>query len=346
MNQILNADHINAISTMNEFIKVKKIKKYNQSRFIEIYLDTDVQMRSDLSLPLKLLKDSQQNQLFILADAIEQYQQVLCTKQYEDNLLSSEQQTQEIVIKKEHDFSELMCDEFHGWNFEKSTEKAEKAIYEINQSMKDSEHFYCFVLFKGQKYDQIKQRISYSTQILRDFLCLNDQQISFTTLRKPIISIYKYKDQYIDYIYNRINQQIRLLKQDKSDLDCFRQGLKFLRQETVDYISVDNFSVKVDQVQYLYVLSNYKNKMDDTLLLIKWLPIADRSASGVLQGIRNLKKYLNEEEQQKQENKCLNPLLNGSIYDDQTYQTQSQIFREKYYSIVDNFVYHDIQEYL
>ncbi|EAR98098.2 hypothetical protein TTHERM_00753440 (macronuclear) [Tetrahymena thermophila SB210] len=341
INQILNGDHINAISTMNEFIKVKKVNLCNQSKFLEIYLDGDVYMRNDLSLPLKLLKDSHQKELFHLADVMEQYQQILYKKQFEDNKQSSEQQTQEIIIKMENNLNEPECDEFHGWNFEKSTEKAEKVMNDINQSLNNQEHFYAFILFKGEKNDQIKQRICYSTYVLRDFVCLNDEQISYIALRKPIVSIYKYKHQYVDYLFNRINCQIRLLKQGKSDLDCFRKGLTFLGQETVDYISIDNLSVKVNQVQYLYVLSNYKYKMDDTLLLIKWLPIANQSASQVLQGMRDLKKYLNE-----QQNQQLNPLLNGSIYNDQKYLKQSQLFREKYYSIIDNYMYHDFQEFL
>ncbi|EAR98097.2 hypothetical protein TTHERM_00753430 (macronuclear) [Tetrahymena thermophila SB210] len=158
IDQILYVDHIHALSTMNEFIKVKKVNLCNQSKFIEVYLDGDTSVRNDLSLPLKLLKDSHQKELFHLADVIEQYQQILWEKQYKYNKKSSKQQTQEIMFKIQNNLSEPECDEFHGWNFEKSTEKAEKVIKDFNES-NDQEHFYAFILFKGEKYDQIKQRI-------------------------------------------------------------------------------------------------------------------------------------------------------------------------------------------
>ncbi|EAR98095.1 hypothetical protein TTHERM_00753410 (macronuclear) [Tetrahymena thermophila SB210] len=339
--QLLDRDHLNAISSWNDFIKVKEVRKFNQSQLIEVYLDSDIEMRSDISLPLRLLKSSQQKELLHLANLIEEYQSILIEKQKQDTDLIFRQQIQKLICSQEP-ISQLDCDEFHGWNFRKSVEKAEKVINQIKQQAKDSDDHFYYVLFKGNKYDQTKCRLGYTIQNLRDFLCLNSDQIDYISLRKPIIFNYKYYHQYTEYLFNRINNSIRLLKQDKSDLDYFRSGLNFLREETLDIFSVDNLSVRIKQVQYLYVLSNYKSQMDDILWVSKWLPVNGQQPSQVLQAQRNLKKDLNEE----QEKTKSNPLFDGSIYTDVIYEAQSEIFREKFYSIIDNNLYHDILESL
>ncbi|EAR98096.2 hypothetical protein TTHERM_00753420 (macronuclear) [Tetrahymena thermophila SB210] len=342
LNQLLHKDSIQLISSWNAFLKVKQIKKSLQSKFIEVYLDTDVQTRSDIPLIIKLLKDSQSKELFDLANMIEEYQNVVQSKQLLQNL-KIEQKMEQIIIKQEEDQSEEVCDEYHGWNFEKSAEKAEKIINDLINSMKDSDDHYTYLLLKGNKYDQIKSRLGYSTQILRNFLCLNDEQIEQLCLRKPIIINIKYKHQYTEYLFNRINNLVRALKQESSDLDYFRQSCNELNQLTFDLYSIDNLVVKVQYKQYLYVLSNYKNQMDDILYIGKCMPIRNQSASQILQGMRNLRKNLSEICQQ---NSYMNYLSYQLILNDQNYIKQSLNFVDKFYTIINNDIFSDILQNL
>ncbi|KAL4484709.1 hypothetical protein ABPG74_019886 [Tetrahymena malaccensis] len=341
INQLLNGDHIQLFSSWNDFIKVKEVKKTKQPHLIEVILDTDVQTRSNLKIPVKLLKNSQQMELFELANMIEEYQKIVKSKQL--NQKNNNEKMQEINVKIEEDLNELDCDEYHGWTFEQSTRKAEKVINELNNSMKDSDDYYTYILFKGNQYDQTKCRIGYSSQILKDFLCLNDEQIESLSLRKPIIFNLKYKHQYTSYLLNRIHNLIRLLKQDKSDLDYYRKGLNFQNEVTFDLYSIDNLIVNVKFKHYLYVLSNYKNKMDDVLWVGKCMPVRDQSASQVLKGMRNLKAHFN---QQQQKDEKINLQKNQSVFFDEGYDKQSQIFINKFYSQIDLDIFHDVLETL
>ncbi|EAR98094.2 hypothetical protein TTHERM_00753400 (macronuclear) [Tetrahymena thermophila SB210] len=341
INQLLNKDHITLFSSWNDFIKVKEVKKIKQPHLIEVILDTDVQIRSNLKIPVKILKNSQQIDLLELANLIEEYQKIVKAKQFIEK--KNCQNIQEIKIKIEEDLNELDCDEQHGWSFEQSTIKAERVINELNNSMKDSDDYYSYILFKGNKYDQTKCRIGYSTHILKDFLCLNDEQIESLSLRKPIIFNLKYNYQYTSYLLNRIHNLNRLLKQEKSDLDNYRKGLNFLNEVTFNLYSIDNFVVEVKFKHYLYVLSNYKNKMDDVLWVGKCMPVRDQSASQVLKGMRNLKQCFSQEQKQQT---MLNPQVNKNIFCDSNYEKQSKILINKFYPQFNNDILFDIQEYL
>ncbi|KAL4484698.1 hypothetical protein ABPG74_019875 [Tetrahymena malaccensis] len=343
VDQLLDKDNIKMISSWNQFIKVKQIKKQSNSQFVQMYLDTDVQMRSNLQATIEYLQKSQQKELYDLANLICEYQQVMKIKQHQENKSNSEQQTQQIIIKQEYqdEYSFNDCDELHGWNFQKSLEKAEKVLNELKDSFEKSDDFYSYILFKGNKYDQSRYMIGHSLQILRDFLCLNDEQIDYITLRNPLIFNLKYQQQYTEYLFNRVKNLIRLQKQEKGDLDYFRQGLNLVKEQTLDYYSIDNLSVQVQVNHYLYVLSNYKNQIDDVLQVIKWQPVRNQSASQVLRGLRNLKKQLNQKQEQDSQ---MNPFSNGQIYSDLNYQKNAEIFREKFYAIIDNDMYHEILE--
>ncbi|KAL4484708.1 hypothetical protein ABPG74_019885 [Tetrahymena malaccensis] len=342
INQLLYRDSISLISSWNDFLKVKKIRKSQQARFIEVFLDTDVQMRSDLPLPLKILKNSQQKELFDLANLIEEYQNEVDSKQFCQNI-NLNLKMEESSVKQEESESEVVCDEYHGWNFEKSTEKADKIISELNNQMKDCDDYYSYILFKGNKYDQNKCRIGYSTHILKDFFCLNDEQIEQLCLRKPIIFNFKYKHQYTEYIFHRINTLLKFIKYESSNFDYFRQSINELDELSFDLYSIDNLVVKVKLKTHIHVLSNYKNQMDDILYVCKFMPIHNLSASQVLKGMRNLRNSLNEN---LQKNVQINWFNNQQIFSDENYQKQSQMFVDKFYSIINNPIFQDILENL
>ncbi|KAL4484712.1 hypothetical protein ABPG74_019889 [Tetrahymena malaccensis] len=339
IDQLLNQDYVALNSSWNEFIQVNQVKLCNTQQIVDVYIDTDVQVRTDLSIPIYLLKRSQRQDLYNLANLIEEFQNTLNEKCQNNCDLYSSYQNQQMIDQSET-ISEQSCDEYHGWNFQKSVEKAEKVIEDLIESMKNSDNNYSFILFKGNKYDQSIYRVGNSKQFLKDFICLNDDQISYLGWRKPTLFFLKYQHQLISYLCGRIKNQIRFLKQENSDLDYYREGLKFLNESTINIQSIDNFSVEVKQHQYLYILSNYKNQVDDVLWVSKIQPIRNQSASQVLWGMRNLKKYLNNE----QINSKLNAFQNGQIYTDILYEAQSELFRDKYYSILDNNLYHQVTE--
>ncbi|KAL4484503.1 hypothetical protein ABPG74_019680 [Tetrahymena malaccensis] len=346
--QLLDREHFNIIVSQNNFVKVNQAIRSNQSNFMEIFFNTDVQRCSDFTFPVKLLRESQQKDLFELANLIDEYQQILLQKMNEEEcyksfeLLETDESSEDSreSTNNTQPLNELYCDEYHGWNFEQSQMKAQIAIRELKESMKDSDNYYTYVLFQGSKYDQTKHTMGYSLQLLRDFLGLNDNQIDYLCLRKPIIINYKYQHQYIQYLFNRFQRLKMLFKQNKSDLDYFRSGLKFLCEHPTDLISFDNYCVQTKAQQFLYVLSNYKYKQDDLLWVCKVQPIGDKSASEVLKGLRNLKMFLKTGE----ENTTKNPLFDGQIYSDLVYEAQSEILKDKYYSIVDSHIFQDILE--
>ncbi|KAL4484713.1 hypothetical protein ABPG74_019890 [Tetrahymena malaccensis] len=340
IDQLLNQEYVGLNSQQNEFIQVKQVKMCNKQQLIDVYFDTDVQIRTDLSYPIYLLRNSQRQDLLHLASVLEEFQKALDDKQKSNCYIHSQQQIQKTISYSET-LSQQNCDEYHGWNFQKSLEKAEKVINDFIESMKNTDNHYSYIIFKGNKYDQSIYRVGNSKQILKDFFCLNDDQISYISWRKPTLFPLKYPHQHNSYILSRVKNQIKFLKKENNDLDQYREGLKFLSENTIHFQSIDNFSVEVQQHQYLYVLSNYKNQVDDVLWISQKQSIRNQSASQVLQGIRSLKKHLNNEEN----NSKMNSLSNGQLYSDIIYEAQSELFRDRYYSIIENNLYHQISEH-
>ncbi|KAL4466300.1 hypothetical protein ABPG72_022096 [Tetrahymena utriculariae] len=348
IDQLLNRDHFNIIVSQNDFVQVNKISRQNNSNFMEILFNTDIQRCSDLSIPVNLLRNSQQQDLLNLANLIDEYQQILQQKMKEDEYVKSMEllETEESSeysresTNSTQPLNALQCDEFHGWNFEQSYMKAQNAIRELKDSMKNSDNYYTYVLFQGSKYDQMKHTMGYSLQLLRDFLGLNDNQIDYLCLRKPIIINFKYQHQYIEYLFHRFQRLKMLFSQNKSGLNHFRNGLQFLCEHQTDLISFDNYCVQTRAQQYLYVLSNYKYQQDDLLWVCKVQPIGQQSASEVLKGLRNLKLFLKTE----QENTKQNPFFDGQIYSGLIYEAQSEILKDKFYSIVDSHIFQNILE--
>ncbi|KAL4484705.1 hypothetical protein ABPG74_019882 [Tetrahymena malaccensis] len=164
--------------------------------------------------------------------------------------------------------------------------------------------------------------------------------MSYLQFRMPAVYFAKYQTQQNQYLLYRIKNQIKFLKNDKSQLDQYRQGPKLVNEFTFDNQSVDNLCVRVQAKHYLYVLSNYKNQVDDALWIFQLQPIRDQTIAQVLIGMRNLKKYLSK----KEEKSKLNPFYNGQLYSDIIYEAQSELFRDKFYSIIGNDVYHQISE--
>ncbi|EAR98092.2 hypothetical protein TTHERM_00753380 (macronuclear) [Tetrahymena thermophila SB210] len=337
IDSFLNQDYLFTNFSVNEFITAKYVKMYREQQVIDIQMDTDIQVRNDMSLPLELLKRSQRQDLFYLANVIEEFQKTLNEKKKLNLDLQSEEPIQQTTCQLEP-LSEQICDEFNGWDFEKSVEKAEKVINNIKEQMKNSDIHYSYVLSKGNKFDQSIYRVGNSMQILKDFMCLNNDQIAYIANRKPTLFYFKHQHQLISYLINRIKTQIMFLKNDKKYLDQYRNEPKLLSENTINISSVDNLVVEVQIQTYLYILSNYQNQVDDILWLTIQKPIRDQSPSEVLKGLRNLKKYLNEQQQ----NTKLNPFYNGQLYTDVLYDAQSEIFRDKFYSIIDNNLYHQV----
>ncbi|KAL4484506.1 hypothetical protein ABPG74_019683 [Tetrahymena malaccensis] len=341
VDQLLNRDYFNICVSINQFIKVTSIVRTKELDVMDIFFDTNMQRQGDLSAPIRMLRDSHQSDLNNLADVIEEYHQTIqkIMKEPKDSKININEQQQNDDQKS---LSELDCDEFHGWNFEKSLEKAQKVVHDLKMEMKNQSHHYSYILFKGTKYDQVKYWFGQKLDFQRNFFCLNENQIDFLNLRKPLIFNYKFLYQYIQFLRFRFQRLKMIFSQGNSERNHFRKGLSFLFESQVDAVSVDNFIVKLKFQEYLYILSNYKNKQDDVLLVQKVLPIGNQSAQDVLKGLRNLKMYLNEEEY----NSKKNPFYGGQIYTDIIYEAQSEIFKEKFYSMVDSNIYHSILENL
>ncbi|EAR87235.3 hypothetical protein TTHERM_00369630 (macronuclear) [Tetrahymena thermophila SB210] len=349
IDQLLDREHFNIIVSQNDFVQVNSINRQSNLNFIEIFFNTHTQRCSDFSIPVNLLRNSQQQDLLDLANLIDEYQKILQQKMKEDDCIKSIEQHETEESSSEYSrkttnntypLSVLECDEFHGWNFEQSNLKAESVIRELKDSNKDSDNYYTYVIFQGRKYDQIKHTMGYSLQLLKDFLGLNDNQIDYLCLRKPIIINYKYQHQYIQYLFHRFQRLKMLFKQNQSDLNHYRNGLKFLCEYPIDLASFDNYCVQTKAQQYLYVLSNYKYQLDDLLWVCKVQPIGQQSASEVLKGLRNLKEFLKKE----QENTKQNPFFDGQIYSNLIQEAQSKILKDKFYSIVDSHIFQDILE--
>ncbi|KAL4466299.1 hypothetical protein ABPG72_022095 [Tetrahymena utriculariae] len=159
-------------------------------------------------------------------------------------------------------------------------------------------------------------------------------------MRKPLIFNYKFLHQYIQYISFRFKRLNLLLSQNSNEKNHFRKGLQFLFDHTADIFSVDSMRVTLKSQEYQYILSNYENQQDDVLLVQKVLPIGNQSVSDVLQGYRQLKIYLNDQ----QENSQKNPYWTGQIFTDIIYEAQAELFIEKFYSIIDGNIYQSILE--
>ncbi|KAL4484707.1 hypothetical protein ABPG74_019884 [Tetrahymena malaccensis] len=342
IDQLLNRLNTNQNIFCNEFIQVNSVQINKQYDWFDINIDTDFQVRHDLSAPLQILKNSQRKDLLNLANALEEYQKVLNEKMKQSSAKYELKQLTQDQIQSQDPEVKLTCDEQNGWNFQKSAEKAQKIINNLQENCKNNNNFYSFVLFKGNKYDQSISKVGSSTSILKNFLCLNENQISYLNFRMPSVYFLRYQNQQNEYLIHRIQNQIKFLRNDKSELDQYRQGPKLVFERFIDHQSVDNLCVRIYTQHYLYVLSNYKNKVDDVLQICNYLPIRDQTASQVLSGIRNLKKYLSKEEEESK----LNPFHNGHLYSDIIYEAQSELFRDKFYSIIDNDVYHSISENL
>ncbi|EAR98091.1 hypothetical protein TTHERM_00753370 (macronuclear) [Tetrahymena thermophila SB210] len=326
--------------SMNEFIQVKQIRSYDEYDFMDIFMDTDIYVRSDMSVPIQILRRCQRQDLFDLANVMEEYQQLLNEKQNLNcNLLSQEQQQQKTTQPDTQ--SEFICDEAHGWNIQKSVQKAEIEINKLKESMKNQDCYYTFIIFKGNKYDQSVYRVGYSLLYLKNLYFLNDYQINHLTYRKPIINFIKYQSQMVQYQIGRIKNQIKYLKKEK-DLDYYRTELKFLGEFTSTTQSVDNYCIDTKMHTYQYILSNYQNQVDDVLLINVHQPIRGWSVSQIVKGMRNLKKYLSEEQQSSN----LNPFFNGNLYSDVIYEAQAELFKDKFYSVSDNYLYHSILQNL
>ncbi|KAL4484711.1 hypothetical protein ABPG74_019888 [Tetrahymena malaccensis] len=342
IDQLLNRQQFSQNFFYNEFIQVNSVQINKQYDWVNINMDTDVKVRHDLSAPLKILRNSQRQDLFDLANALEEYQKILKEKAKQS---SAEQQLKQLKYDKvesqepEVDFA---CNEDNGWNFQKSVEKAEKIINDLKESNKNKDNHYSFILFKGNKYDQSIYRVGNSTCILKNFQCLNENQISYLYFRKPAVYFLKYQNQQNEYLLHRIQNQIKFLKNDQSELEQYRQEPKLVNEFTFDQQSVDNLCVRIESKNYLYILSNYKNQVDDVLWINIQESIGDQSASQILQGMRNLKKYLNEDQQ----NSKLNPFYEGQLYSDIIYEAQSELFRDKFYSIIDNNIFHQLSDIL
>ncbi|KAL4484706.1 hypothetical protein ABPG74_019883 [Tetrahymena malaccensis] len=342
IDQLLNRQNSNSNIFYNEFIQVNSIKTNQQYDWVDINIDTDFQVRHDLTAPLQILRNSQRQDLLDLANALEEYQKVISEKVKQSSTQYQLQQlTQEQIQSQEPEVG-LICDEQNGWNFQKSTEKAQKVINNLQENSKNSNNFYSFVLFKGNKYDQSISKVGYSTSFVKNFQCLNESQISYLNFRMPAVYFLRYQNQQNEYLLHRIQNQIKFLRNEKSEFDQCRQGPKLVFEFVQDHQSVDNLCVRVQAQHYFYVLSNYKNKVDDVLQICYYQPIRDQTASQVLSGMRNLKKYLSKEEEKSK----LNPFYNGQLYSDIIYEAQSELFRDKFYSIIDNNVYHSISENL
>ncbi|EAR98093.1 hypothetical protein TTHERM_00753390 (macronuclear) [Tetrahymena thermophila SB210] len=341
IDSLLNQDYLFSNFNVNEFLQVKQVKMQHDLQVIDIQMDTDIQVRNDMSIPIQFIRRSQRQDLSHLAEAIEQFQKVQNEKRKLNSNLLSSQQIQQNTCQPES-LTEICCNEDNGWNFEKSLEKAEKVINDLKEKMKSSDMHYSFVLSKGNKYDQSVYRVGNSTKILKDFFCLNNDQIAYISNRKPTLFFFKHQHQLITYLIGRIKTQIMFLMNDKNVLDSFRSEPKLLSENTIAISSVDNLVVEVQIQTYLYILSNYQNQVDDILWLTIQKPIRDQSPQEVLKGLRNLKKYLNEQ----QESSKLNPFYNGQLYSDIIYEAQSELFRDKFYSLVDSNLYHQVLESL
>ncbi|KAL4484514.1 hypothetical protein ABPG74_019691 [Tetrahymena malaccensis] len=341
VDQLLNRDFFNACVSINQFIKVTSLVRTNELDFVDIFFDTQMQRQGDLSAPIRMLRDSRQSDLNDLANVLEEYHQTI-QKKIIESLDVKNMKSGQLQNDYQEPISELDCDEFHGWNFEKSLEKAKKVINDLHIEMKNQSHHYSYMLFKGTKYDQVKYWLGQKLDYQRQFYCLSENQIDFLNMRKPLIFNYKHLSQYIQYLTNRFKRLNMIFSQDKSVRNHFRKGLAFLFESQIDAISVDNLIVKLRFQEYMYILSNYKNQQDDVLLVQKILPIGNQSATDIVKAQRNLKMQLNEKEQ----NSKKNPYYGGQIYTDIIYEAQSEIFKEKFYSIVDSNVYHSILENL
>ncbi|KAL4484704.1 hypothetical protein ABPG74_019881 [Tetrahymena malaccensis] len=342
IDQLLNRSYSNQNIFYNEFISVNSVQISKQYDWVDTNIDTDFQVRHDLSAPLQILRNSQRQDIFDLVNALEEYQKVLKEKVKQSSTKYQQQQLTQDQIQSQEPNVQLACDEQNGWNFQKSAEKAQKIIINLQEYSKNKDNHYSFVLFKGNKYDQSISKVGNSTCLLKNFLCLNENQISYLFCRMPGLYFLKYQNQQNEYLLHRIQNQIKFLRNDKSELDQYRQGPKLVNECTIDKQSVDNLCVNIQTQHYLYVLSNYKNQVDDALWVCYHQPIRDQSASEVLSGMRNLKKYLSKEEEKSK----LNPFYNGQLYSDIIYEAQSELFRDKFYSIIDNNVYHSISQYL
>ncbi|KAL4484505.1 hypothetical protein ABPG74_019682 [Tetrahymena malaccensis] len=341
VDQLLNRDHFNICVSINQFVKVTSMVKQPDLDFVDIFFDTNVQRQGDLSVPIRLLRDSHQSDLNSLADIIEYYYQIVQKKMKQSQSIESIENIQHQLPFSEP-LSELDCDEYHGWNFEKSLEKAQKTIYDFKMEQKNQNNHCCYVIFKGTKHDQVKYCFGQKLDYYRHFYCLDDEQIDFLNMRKPIIFNYKHLHQYIQFVSVRFKRLIMIFNQEKSERNYFRKGLKFLFEQEIDAASVDNLSVRLKFQEYLYILSNYKNQQDDVLLVQKILPIGDKSATDILKAQRNLKSQLSEKDYYSMKN----PFYGGQIYRDVIYEAQSEIFKEKFYSMVDSNIYHSLLENL
>ncbi|KAL4484507.1 hypothetical protein ABPG74_019684 [Tetrahymena malaccensis] len=342
VDQLLNKDFFNICVSINQFNKVTSMIKQPDLDFVDIFFDTNMQRQGDLSVPIRLLRDSHQSDLNSLADIIEYYNQIIQKKMKQQSQSIQQIQSIQHQLPISEPLSELDCDEYHGWNFEKSLEKAWKAVYDFKMEMKDSKNHCCYAIFKGYEYDQVKYCFGQKLDYYRHFYCLNEEQIDFLNMRKPLIFNYKYLHQYIQFVAARFKRLIMIFNQEKSERNHFRKGLKFLFEQEIDAVSVDNLTVRLKFQEYLYILSNYKNQQDDVMLVQKILPIGDKSATDILKAQRNLKSQLSEEEY----NSMKNPFYGGQIYRDVIYEAQSEIFKDKFYSIVENNVYQSLQEQL
>ncbi|KAL4466296.1 hypothetical protein ABPG72_022092, partial [Tetrahymena utriculariae] len=129
-----------------------------------------------------------------LADVIEEYHQTIMQKMKESKNaieLQSESETDKLQGENKDIISELDGDEFHGCNFQKSFEKAQKVINCLKIKMKNQNNHYTYAIFKGTKHDQVKYCFRQKLDYYMHFYCLNDDQI--LTLENQsflIISIY------------------------------------------------------------------------------------------------------------------------------------------------------------
>ncbi|KAL4484710.1 hypothetical protein ABPG74_019887 [Tetrahymena malaccensis] len=304
INQLLNEQLLHENYNYNEFIQVKSCKMLDKYQWFDIQMDTYAQVRNNIQIPVQILRNSQSQDLFFIASALEEYQKVLNEKMNQDYELQVNQLTQKAIINQLEPTSQFDCDEQSGWNFEKSLQKAEKVIKILKQSNKYEGNHQNYILFKGNKYDQSISRIGSSTSILKSFYCLNENQISYLSVRTPAMHFYRYQNQH------------------NHELDQYRSEPKLVNEYTFDHQSVDNLCV------------------DNVLWICYHQPIRDQTASQVLNGMRNLRKYLNEEEEKSK----LNPFYNEQLYSDIIYEAQSELFRDKFYSIIDNNVYHQISD--
>ncbi|KAL4466298.1 hypothetical protein ABPG72_022094 [Tetrahymena utriculariae] len=152
IDQFLNNDYFNMCISINDFIKVKSIKRTKELDLMDIFFEINEQRQGDLSVPIRLLRDSDQSDLYDLANVIEEYYLNLQKKKKSTKKVKpfkSEQQNQEVP-------NELNCDEFDGQNFDKSLQKAQKVIEDLKKEMKDQKHHFSYVVYKGKQYDQVR----------------------------------------------------------------------------------------------------------------------------------------------------------------------------------------------